>query len=216
MKPVRAVIWDVDGTLADTIPLIVSSLRVAIIEHGGPEMTDDEITALFGPTEEGVLRNLLGDAWEPAIETYLREYEDGHDVGVLSFNGVANVVRDLQRRGVPMAVVTGKGERSARITLEQLGYRDVFETVASGSMGGAVKAEKISAIVAAWGIDPADVAYVGDHPADVRDSRTAGVRSVVAAWKPDARPDEMAALHPDVLLLSEADLEAWARDDVRP
>ena len=210
----RTVIFDLDGTLADTIPLVIDVLRDVIVEHGGPEMTDHEITSRFGPTEEGMLRNLLGDGWKPAIEAYLRAYESAHDRDVLSFDGVAAVVRELEARSVPMAVVTGKGARSAAITLRKLGYESAFETVASGSMDGGVKAEKIASIVDGWGVDPSEVAYIGDHPADVRDSRIAGVVSVVAAWKPDARPAEMAALEPDVLITSQDDLAAWVREAV--
>lgn len=206
-RPIEAVIWDVDGTLADTLDLCASALGTAIERCGGPVLTASEIYSRFGPSEEGLLRNELGDGWVDAIEVFLDEYRSGLDG--IQFPEVIRVVRDLADAGVPQSVVTGKGARGAAITLEAIQLSDVFEEVAAGSMAGSVKAEEIARIVGAWGIDPSRVAYVGDAPSDIRSSREAGVVAVTAAWKSGADIDHLASLGPDVLLRSEADLVEW-------
>lgn len=208
LEPIRAVIWDVDGTLADTLDLCASALSTAIERYGGPTLTHQEIYSRFGPSEEGVLRNELGDQWVDAVEVFLDEYRAGLDG--LGFPDVCDVVRRLGEAGVPQSVVTGKGARGAAITLDALELSDVFEEVAAGSMDGSVKADEISRIVNAWGVPPHEVAYVGDAPSDVRSSRTAGVVAVTAAWKTGADIDQLRALEPDVMLLTEADLGEWA------
>lgn len=205
--PITAVIWDVDGTLADTLELCASALGTAIEQYGGPTLTHQEIYSRFGPSEEGVLRNELGDRWVDAIEVFLYEYEAGLDG--LGFAEVCDVVRRLDDVGVPQSVVTGKGARGADITLESLGLSHVFDEVAAGSVEGSVKAEEIARIVDAWGLPPRQVAYIGDAPSDIRSSRTAGVVAVTAAWKTGADIGHLLSLEPDVMLLTETDLVEW-------
>lgn len=206
---ITAVIWDVDGTLADTIPLCVEALATAISSHGGPDLSSAEIIGRFGPSEEGLLRNELGDRWVDAIETYLDEYERAHHDVALVFTEVRDLILALAEAGVPMAVVTGKGPRSAAITLDLIGLADAFEHVAAGSMDGPIKSTEIRRIIGAWGLEPARVAYVGDSPSDITEARAAGVIAVGAAWKPDADPSILERHGPDAILLSESDLVSW-------
>ena len=114
-----------------------------------------------------------------------------------------------------MAVVTGKGERSARITLEHIGLDEVFEYVAAGSTKRSIKSSAIEGIVSQWGLDPEVVAYVGDVPSDVEHAHAASVVAVSAAWKPDADVPALAQQSPEFLLTSEDELAAWAADHVK-
>lgn len=209
---IEAIIWDVDGTLADTLDLCVRALGTAIERYGGPTLSPDEIYSRFGPSEEGVLRNELGDRWVDAIEVFLDEYRAGLDG--TQFPEVSRLVRRLANAGVRQSVVTGKGARGAAITLEALQLSDVFEEVATGSMDGSVKADEISRIVDAWAIAPSRIAYIGDAPSDIRSSREAGVVAVTAAWSSRADVDHLASLGPDVLLRAEGDLVEWAASAV--
>lgn len=204
---IEAIIWDVDGTLADTLDLCASALGTAIESHGGPALTKQEIFSRFGPTEEGVLRDEVGDRWVDAIEVFLDEYRAGLDG--TEFREVNQVVRALADAGVPQSVVTGKGARGAAITLDVLQLSGVFEEVAAGSMDGSVKSDEIARIVSAWSIPPRRVAYIGDAPSDIQSSREAGVVAVAAAWKSGADVEHLASLGPDVLLRSEVDLVDW-------
>jgi phosphoglycolate phosphatase-like HAD superfamily hydrolase len=209
VKPIRGLIWDVDGTLSDTIDLCVEGLQVAIEEFGGRSYTKREIIGMFGPTEEGILRNVVGDAWPDAIATYLRVYKRGHDDGGVWYPEIIDVVSELRMADVPMAVVTGKGESACAITLATLGFEGVFDPVACGSMEGSVKAVEISKIVEAWGFDSSAVAYIGDSPSDIDDSHAAGVVAVAAAWKSDADLSQLVPRRPDVVLPDARALRGW-------
>ena len=207
---VSAVIWDVDGTLADTLDLCVAALQVAIRTHGGPDLTPEQVRSRFGPTEEGILAYEVGDRWPDAIETYLEIYESHHNGTALTFDRVRDTVLDLAAAGVPMAVVTGKGERSARITIEHVGLAEAFDAIEAGSVHGSIKTAAINTTVERWGVDPGTVAYVGDVPSDVDHARAASVVAVSAAWKPDADAEALEKRTPDFLLRSESELSAWA------
>lgn len=209
MTSIRGLIWDVDGTLSDTIDLCVASLQAAIEQQGGDPYSREEIIGMFGPTEEGILRNVVGDAWQNAIETYLLAYRKGHAEADLAFTEVIGLVRELMDIGLPMAVVTGKGDASCAVTLESLGLVGVFDPVACGSMDGSVKSIEIDRIVNGWGLEPSSVVYIGDSPTDIIESRIAGVVAVAAAWKTDADVPALQGEQPDVVVADAAELREW-------
>jgi phosphoglycolate phosphatase/pyrophosphatase PpaX len=207
--PLHGLIWDVDGTLSDTLDLCADAIATAIERHGGPRLTRGEVTALFGPTEEGILKSVLGpEVGAAASETYLDLYARGHDSG-RSFTGVTDLVADCAATGIPMGIVTGKGARSAAITISALGLDGVFDPVVAGSEAGSIKTEAILSVVRAWDVSPDSVAYVGDAVSDVHHARAAGVRVVSVAWKPDAELDALEGAAPDVVAPDVPALRAW-------
>ena len=207
-------IWDVDGTLADTQQLCVDVIRATIVHHGGPDLSPGEVTALYGPTENGVLRNVLGERWRPAAETFISKYGSRHDAEAAAFPGLREILQRLHKDGVPMAVVTGKGERSARITLDAFGLTAYFDPILGGSIDGPVKVDRIASVVAAWAVRPQRVGYVGDVVSDIEAARAAGVAAIAAAWKPGADVAFLEEARPDEILASILALEDWAEASV--
>jgi phosphoglycolate phosphatase-like HAD superfamily hydrolase len=92
---VRAIIFDLDGTLADTFPLIVSSWNEAMHEPLGRVFTPEEVVARFGVPDPAMLqRELPAAAWEQAIATYHEHYEAKHEI-VTPFAGVPEMLSAL-------------------------------------------------------------------------------------------------------------------------
>lgn len=203
------VIFDLDGTLADTLDLCIEAFQVAIAEHTGDRLTPSEVVALWGPTEEGVLRSAVGLGWEDSVETFLSEYQRLHVAVPEPFPGIRAALDHLRSVGVPTAVVTGKGPRSARISLEVLGIADHFDAVEAGSINGAVKAEKITSILDMWSVSPHDTIYVGDHPHDAVEAHKAGTIAVAAAWSSHTDIDAVRRSDPDEFFDSSLDFASW-------
>src|SRR5690242_6536967 len=131
-RTVRAIIFDLDGTLADTFPLIVSAWNAAVTPHTGKSYSPDEVIARFGiPDPQMIRRELAGAAGDQAVETYHNHYADRHGI-VTPFEGVNEMLAELRRRNVPLGLMTGKGRRSATITLKALGWADTFGAVVTG------------------------------------------------------------------------------------
>jgi phosphoglycolate phosphatase-like HAD superfamily hydrolase len=175
-------IFDFDGTVADTLRLVISSFQEAVASVGGPILTDREVYAFFGPTEAGMLRLAVGDRWQQAYRTYLHAYERDHAPFDNLFQGIPEIIGMLRARGIRVGLVTGKGRDSALISVARTGldaWLDAFET---GSDEGLAKAAGIGRVLASWGVDPADAAYVGDTPDDMRSAVEAGVVALGAAW----------------------------------
>src|SRR3954463_2400505 len=132
-SPPRAVIFDLDGTLADTLGLIVSSWNAATREVMRRAYSTADVIARFGPTEVAMLRKELPAAHhDAAITAFLAHYKHNHAALAGVFDGVPELLAELARRRVPLGVMTGKGRDTADITLAALGWTDFFDSVVTG------------------------------------------------------------------------------------
>jgi len=207
--PLRGVIFDLDGTLGDTLPVCYAAFREVLQPHLRRDFTDAEIHVLFGPTEGGIFRRLMPDDWEAGLRAYLAAYARLHARLERKIVGVESVLQDLSRQHFPAAVVTGKGPESTRISLRALGLAEYFDVVEAGSPYGPVKPEAIRRILDRWRLSPDQVAYVGDSAYDVRAARRAGVLAVAAAWAPAAPMEALRAAQPDELFEQVSDFGEW-------
>lgn len=180
----QAVIFDLDGTLADTFPLIVASWNEAVREPLGRAYSADEVVARFGIPDSAMLRRELPEsAWEQAVETYHAHYEAAHGM-VTPFAGATELLRALAERGLKLGVMTGKGRRTADITLRALGWTDLFGSVVTGEDVGPQKPapDGILLVMRELGAQPSECVYIGDSPADIEAGRAAGMPTIAAAW----------------------------------
>lgn len=204
----RHVIFDLDGTLADTWPLIFPAYRAAFAPYLDREFSDQELLGLFGASEEGIIKHAVPDAAEDAIELYIAHYRENHHLARL-FDGIERLLSELVSFGFRMAVVTGKGPRSAHISIDGFGISHYFDAVRTGSEKGSIKRDSIAEIVELWSVFPREVAYVGDVPQDVIEAKSAGVKSLAAVWAPTVDQAAIELESPDATLASPADLLNW-------
>lgn len=193
-------IFDLDGTLGDTLPLCISAFRLALEPRLGRTLRTAEIVAHFGPSEEGTLRALAPESHEEAcLADYLAWYRCLHRDFPAPFDGIPALLDRLRRRGAFLGLVTGKGEHSTRITLEQYGLQETFHIVKTGSPDGPIKPQAIAELIAEHGAPKADYLYVGDSPSDITACREAGIAIAAAAWASTAEPEHLHAGNPDYL-----------------
>jgi phosphoglycolate phosphatase-like HAD superfamily hydrolase len=209
-------IFDLDGTLADTLPACYAAFRAACARLGGPVYTDAQIRGLFGPSEEGMVQRAMPDRWEAALDVLLEEYRRHLALCPRVFPSIASALDRLRRHRVPLALVTGKGPRTTTMSLTHFGLDDTFDAVETGSPQGVVKAAAIARVVAAWGVAAREVVYVGDAVADMHAAIEAGVLPVAAAWAPSAIESELAATQPYVLFRDAGEFEAWLVGTLAP
>jgi len=204
-------IFDLDGTIADTFAICFATFRNALAHVAAPSMTDAEIQAAFGPSEDGMFQRVVPARWEEAFTAYLGEYER-HLPLCAVFPGVAASLATLRERGLPLALVTGKSRPTALMSLKQFGLDGLFEPVETGSPSGVVKAAAIARVVAGWRVPAREVIYVGDAVSDVRAAHDAGVLAIAAAWAPTAIAHELRALQPHALFTDADAFHAWLVD----
>lgn len=214
IKTICTVIFDLDGTLANTLPLCIKAFRASVEPLANRAVPDEEIIATFGPSEEGTIMKLAPDHYEQGVTDYLMHYRAFHDMCPTAFEGIRGLLDMLTRRGVALAMVTGKGPASTEISLEQFGLTEYFQVIETGSPSGPVKALGIRKVLDTLGIkDKQQVIYVGDAPSDITASREVGIPVIGAAWAETTDAKVLEALNPDALFYSIGDFSEWLQND---
>lgn len=208
-RMLSGVIFDLDGTLGDTLPVCFAAFRTVFSEFLGIAYSDAEIRSMFGPTEEGILSARIPVDEATSLRRYLDAYAAAHHLAPDPFPGMIDVLDELQDRDVPVAIVTGKGPQSAALSLETWGLADRFTHVAAGGPNGNIKDRNMARVVAAWGVDAAQVVSVGDAPSDVTAARTVGAVPVGAAWASTAERSRLEALSPDAIFDDVTSFASW-------
>ena len=215
-RPVRAVLFDLDGTLVDSLAFCVSAIAEACRATTGRSVSEAEVRARFGPSESGVIRSLVGAAdHAAAYDRFWEIYRADHRRRVTLFEGVPELLRGLHQRGLRRAVVTGKGAETARWTLEATGVSDLAGPVFHGGIEGGFKRENLARAADRLEVPIPGIAYVGDQPSDMTIARAAGVRPVGAGWAPGSDRAALALQGAEVILRSPKELLRWVDGQAR-
>ncbi|MBX9929016.1 MAG: HAD-IA family hydrolase [Gemmatimonadaceae bacterium] len=198
----RAVLFDLDGTLVDTIALIVEAMEFAY--EGRPlRPTRAEWEALIGTPLDAMLRRWATDDVDvEALRARYREYQWAHhDRLTRVYPGVVDTVRMLHARGLALGIVTSKIEPSARTSLRFVGIEECFTVVVG--LDSTVKhkpdPEPVQFALAALGVAASEAVFVGDSTHDIAAGRAAGVRTIGVTWGPYTR-EVLAAAEPDAII----------------
>lgn len=209
---IKGMLFDFDGTLGDTIPVCIAGMRRVILHYLNCHYSDEQIMAMFGPSEEGMIQRLVAlNRWEEATAVFIEEYRRVHDQCRQPFAGIEEVLGLLKSQGVALAIVTGKGPQSARVSLEHLQLSHYFDVIDTGSPEGAIKPRQIARVLGRWQMSPHEAAYVGDAPSDVDAARQAGVLPLAAAWATSANPQQLKDKNPHALFESIHEFATWIK-----
>jgi len=217
---VKLVIWDFDGTLADTRPIIEAGMAHALRELGLPLSVRDEWLKYVGlPVEDGISRTFgpLGRTVEEVLPTYRTFNYTANESLIKEFEGTSELLAELGRRGVRQAIASSKRTVPLTRQVEALGWTSRFELMVTPDDVARAKPdpESVLQILDRLGVDAGDAVMVGDTPFDLDMARLAGVRSVavghgfygeadLAALEPMAYAPGTAALKDILLAWSEA------------
>ncbi len=179
----KGIIFDIDGTLTFTNQLIFDSFNHIAEKYLGKIFSEKEIIALFGPTEDVILKELCKENFESAKHDYYKYYRQNHNIAQL-YEGIRELIWDLKKHGVLLSVFTGKGRTSSLITLEELGLTDFFDMIVTGDdvVNHKPSPEGILKFIRNYNLNPAEVLMIGDAPSDIIAAREAGVEIASAVW----------------------------------
>jgi pyrophosphatase PpaX len=199
-----AILFDLDGTLADTASLILTCYRHTMRRHLGVERPDAEWICTMGtPLREQMQAFAASEAeLEAMLRTYSQHQSELHDSCVSAFPGVEDVLQLLRSRGVPQGLVTSKRRAMTQRTLRSCGLESSFDVIVTPDDVEQPKPhpESVQLALARLGNpDPKDVLLVGDSVYDIRCGKAAGVATAAVLWGPlDA--DELIRAVPDYVL----------------
>lgn len=184
MQP--AILFDLDGTLVDSIELILTSARFAFQGFGGRAPTDDEWRTSIGRPLVDVFRDFAPDEIEAQrLIGRFREYQVAHHDRLLrAYDGAVDMIRDFAAAGHPMALVTSKPDLLAQRALVLIGLDDAIPVVVGYDTCTRHKPhpEPVERALALLDVPASDAIFVGDSPHDVASGRDAGVFTVGVTW----------------------------------
>ncbi|SFS32736.1 pyrophosphatase PpaX [Marininema halotolerans] len=203
-----AVLFDLDGTLLNTTPLILSSFRHTLDHYCPGEYGEDEILACLGePLLEQMARFGGEEQAEEMVATYRQHNIAHHDEMVLAFPGVLDTLRLLHQKGIRLGVVTNKYRRTVEMGLSLCGLTPFMEVVVC--LGEAEEAKPhpapIQLALKHLGVAPERALMVGDSRFDLLAAQRAGTVSVGVAWTHHGK-ESLLPYHPDHLIDTMAEL----------
>jgi len=205
------ILFDLDGTLVDTTDLILQSFVHTFDVHTpGRAPSREALIATFGRSLPATLREMAREegaadpeAWAAdMLATYRAFQRERHDVLIRPFDGVEDMLRALKADGHRLGVVTSKMEGSARRGLRLFGLEDYFEIGVFHDDTPTHKPDPAPLLLAAerMAADPAETAYVGDSPFDMRAARAAGMHAVAVTWGRIHDRDRLEREEPDAIV----------------
>lgn len=197
-----AVIFDLDGTLADTLSTVLRIFNQLMIEHTGREWRLEELVPYFGPPEPVMLQRMFPKAeiHEPLIADFYRlSREDGQDIK--PFAGIRELVSNLCNAGIKLGVYSAASTEAARIRVGHAGLLEFFDVVLGGDSVSNYKPhpEGLIKLIEQFDVDPKRTVYIGDMVADVEVGRSAGATTVAVTWGAGTRKS-LSAANPDHLI----------------
>lgn len=198
----KAIIFDFDGTLADTLPVCFQAFQSVFKKFDDREVDVEEIKAMFGPSETGIIRaNLKNDHHDLAIEHYYETYADMHNQFVSTNEEIDRLLKSLKKKGFKLGIVTGKAKRSLDISLNILCMNDLFDVMITGDDVTSPKPhpEGIHKALEQLNIDHSHAVFIGDSNADILAGKEANVYTIGVQWLPNYQSNEF-EVQPDRIL----------------
>lgn len=205
----KTLVFDFDGTLCHSMPLIDKAFKDAIIKHGPKCLTAEQIKACFGPNESGILLKLVGkEKHRDAFYEYLKSYEENHDQLLTGFfPGIEELLEKLKEEGYTIYVLTGRSVESTLISFSKLHAFKYFEDFYCGDLLGAIKDKRLLELCNDHNLKPEDLLYVGDSLKDVIQCQKVGVKIISVKYDNFESSDELDTLNPGMVAENVAKLE---------
>ena len=183
---ITTVLFDLDGTLVDSIELIVAAAMNAFASRPGPSPSEAQIRNTIGrplPTTFGPW--LVDDNDLPYLISKYREYQlEHHDRLTNPYDGIVNAVAELHSSGCRMGIVTSKVGFMAQRALDHCGLANYMQCLVASDSTTRHKPEPEPVLLALehLGARADEAVYVGDSPYDMQSARAAGVHALGVSW----------------------------------
>lgn len=179
-------LFDVDGTITDSLPGIAAAYRRARLSVGLPEPSPEQVQAMVGPPITQTLGREAGDQAEDAIKAYRSFYDSEAWAMMEVFPGIPELLAKLQAEGWHLATATCKGVPSAKRALAHFDLQDRFEFIGGSDPqnGRITKAEVIEWVLGTYPQVSARprVLMIGDREHDISGASAHGIDTVAVGW----------------------------------
>lgn len=202
-QPLNLIVFDLDGTLVDSLPDLAAAANFALRQLGLPEHTLQTHRQLIGQGEKNFVLRFLGPdhhhLFDQALGFYLEHYSQNLGNRTRLYPGVAETLARLSP--LKLAVLSNKREDLSQGVIETVGVAGLFKAVRGGDSYGVLKPnpEGLSALISELGEQPARTLMVGDKAADILAGRGAGARTAAVTYGYGDK-EALEAARPDLIL----------------
>lgn len=197
-KPLKGIVFDLDGTLIDSLAVTIDAFNHGIMSQGGRKHTAQEILAHFGPGEGQIFAKILGPEKASFAYEASRKYTDENKIKMPLHPGVGDLLEKLKSAGVPISIFTGRSWETTELILKHHRLFDRFITVVANDHVSMPKPspEGLYLCLERMKLEPAEILFVGDSPSDMIAACAAQSRGVAALWDLLATKESLATYQP--------------------
>lgn len=187
-----AVVFDLDGTLIDSIPDVVAALNRLLVEEGRAPVTVDQGRLMVGEGAAPLIERGFVETGDPVpdgamaefLERYLAFYKAAPTGATIVYPAVADVLSALSEAGVPMGICTNKPHEMSLLVLEKLGFSGYFSAIIGGDAARRKKPDggHVHEVLGEMGVTAEKAIFVGDSRTDVLAARNAGLPVVAVSY----------------------------------
>jgi len=217
LKPIKAVLFDLDGTLIDTAPDFIRIIKELCVEANVEPIADEQIRVQVSEGSKAMVRLFHPDLDDNSPELthyrdeFLRRYATNIAVHTTLFDGMDAVLLDLESRQIPWGIVTNKPRSLSVALLDALDLTKRCAVLVCPDDVKNTKPDPEPMYLAAnkIGIASEDIIYVGDHPRDIDAGRAAGMKTVLAAYGylPPELAGDLVSWHADFIIQHASELQ---------
>lgn len=187
---IKALIYDLDGTLADTLPSLCQAINMTMDHYGAPLRTCEDVRLAIGNGARMLVKRLLPDALAnhedkvtEALLYYNARYAETYTAADC-YDGIQDAVTALCHRGYTSAVLSNKPDKYTVALCRILFPENTFALTRGQQEGVPTKPDPTAplSIAARLGVKPEECAFIGDSEVDIRTAKNAGMMSVGCAW----------------------------------
>ncbi len=215
MRTFEGFIFDIDGTLTSTNELIFATFNHVAEKYLNKTLSNEEIISLFGPTEDEILLDWMGDKFVEARQDYFEFYEANHKKMADIYPGIIEILDLIKKEGLPISIYTGKGRKTSEITLKKIGVFEYFDMIITGDdiLKSKPSPEGIDKFIDKFKLQKDKVLMIGDSPVDIETARNAGIKVASVLWDSYAK-EKVLQLKSDYFFHSVKELENFIKENI--
>lgn len=212
---IRSILFDLDGTLLDTLDDLANSVNYALRTHHLPERSHTEIRSFLGNGIRNLMLDAVGrgmsdEAFEPVFQTFRTYYVEHCLDKSKPFAGIIDLLKALQQRGITMAVVSNK-LHPAVVELNERFFKDYITSAVgeSATVRHKPNPDAVLAALSELGCSKDEAVYVGDSEVDLLTAQNAGMQCMLVLW--GFRDEDFLRSLPGASLFAQcpADILSW-------
>jgi phosphoglycolate phosphatase len=188
---IKAAIFDLDGTAADTVESLAWSANVCLRQMGLPEQPTENFNYYAGDGARVMLTRCLKDAGDPEgsrleemLSYYWDVFKEGCTVGVQSYPGLPKVLQAMKEKGLKLAICSNKAQLYSQLVVEKVYGKELFDQVMRERPDHARKPSPEGPLMIAgdFCVSPEECLYIGDTNTDMQTGLNAGMKTVGVTW----------------------------------